>query len=104
MVRDLNGHFFPGINIENIKALCTMGNETKNRVRIIKRIWKLTKRRKPRTIRIYPEIRNEEGIKHTDPHGVTKHLLRFTKVYIRNSKTHISTLTSKKGSKTGSNI
>ena len=56
-----------------------MGNETKNRVRIIKRIWKLTKRRKPRTTRIYPEIRNEEGFKHTDPHGVTETFASFYK-------------------------
>ena len=41
--------------------------------------WKLTKRRKPRTTRIYPEIRNEEGITHTDPHGVTETFASFYK-------------------------
>ena len=41
--------------------------------------WKLTKRRKPRTTRKYPEIRNEEGITHTDPNGVTEALASFYK-------------------------
>ena len=38
MVWDLNGLFFPGINIENIKDLNTMGDETKKRDRIIQGI------------------------------------------------------------------
>ena len=45
----------------------------------VRLFWKLTKRRKPRTTRIYPEIRNEEGIIHTDPNGVTEAFASFYK-------------------------
>lgn len=38
----------------------------------IRLFWRLTKRRKPRTSRIYPEIQDEGGTTHTDPEGVAE--------------------------------
>ena len=54
--------------------------------------WKITKRRKPRTTRISPEIRNEEGITHTDPNGVTEAFASFYKrLYLPLEDTYFDT-------------
>lgn len=45
----------------------------------VRLLWKLTKRRKPRSSRIYPEIRNDEGVIHTDPRGVAETFAQFYK-------------------------
>jgi hypothetical protein len=39
--------------------------------------WKQTKRRKPRTSRVYPEICDENGVTHTDPNGVLEAFASF---------------------------
>ena len=43
----------------------------------IRLFWKLTKRRKPRTSRVYPEICDENGVTHTDPNGVAEAFASF---------------------------
>lgn len=43
----------------------------------VRLFWKLTKSRKPKRFRIYPEIRNEEGVIHTDPQGVAETFALF---------------------------
>lgn len=41
--------------------------------------WKLTKRRKRRASRIYPEIQDEKGTTHTNPEGVTETFAQYYK-------------------------
>lgn len=45
----------------------------------VRLFWKLTERRKPRSSHIYPEIRNDEGVIHTDPRGVAETFAQFYK-------------------------
>ena len=43
----------------------------------IRLFWKLTKRRKPRSSRVYPEIRDIDGVKYSNPDGVAEVFSKF---------------------------
>lgn len=48
----------------------------------VRLFWKLTKHRKRRASRIYPEIRDEKGTTHTNPEGVTETFAQYyEKIY-----------------------
>lgn len=55
----------------------------------VRLFWKLTKRRKPISSRIYPEIRNENGVIHTDPRGVAETFAQFYKNLYTHLEYHI---------------
>lgn len=64
--------------MKNTKNICEKYSDIDKAAEIdVRLFWKVTKRRKPRRSRIYPEIRDEEGVTHIDPRGVAETFASF---------------------------